>query len=78
MSEEKPTRAYGKKSKEDSEIKKSFDIDQSVSFIYKSEIRTGKIVKKLEYAAVVEIDTANGSSHSEDRTVINYSDLYGR
>lgn len=78
MAESKPTRAYGKKSKEDSEIKKSFDIDQSVSFIYKSEIRTGIIVKKLEYAAVVNIDLVEGSSHTESRTVINYGDLYRR
>ncbi|WP_321388138.1 hypothetical protein [uncultured Enterococcus sp.] len=78
MSEEKPARAYGKKSKEDSEIKKSFDVDQSVSFIYKSEIRTGVIVKKLEYAAVVKIDVIDGSSQTEDRTVINYSELYQR
>ncbi|WP_339101969.1 hypothetical protein [Candidatus Enterococcus clewellii] len=78
MSESKPTRAYGKKSKEDSEIKKSFDIDQSVSFIYKNESRTGTIVKKLEYAAVVEIDFVDEFSHSEDRTVINYSELQRR
>lgn len=78
MTESKKVRAYGKTSKEDSDIKKSFDVDQSVSFIYKSEIRTGTIVKKLDYAAVVKINLIAGSSNSEDRTVINYSDLYKR
>ncbi|MHC5215257.1 hypothetical protein ACYSNR_01220 [Enterococcus sp. LJL128] len=78
MAEPTQKKAYGKKQKEDSEIKKLFDIGQSVSFIYKSEIRIGVIAKKLEYAAVVEIDAVSGSSATEDRTVVNYNDMYQR
>ncbi|MBL1229006.1 hypothetical protein IW492_07135 [Enterococcus sp. BWB1-3] len=69
---------YRKKVDNDSEIKQSFDLEQKVSFIYKQEIRTGKIVKKLDYAAVVKIDLLASASHSEDKTVVNYSDLYKR
>ncbi|MBL1227838.1 hypothetical protein IW492_01160 [Enterococcus sp. BWB1-3] len=66
---------YWSKKEEFSEKSKAFHEGQEVSFIYKKEIRSGKIEVLRVNSAVISVKGIKIPVEKTERTVINYAKL---
>ena len=67
----------GWKPSEPSESSKQFSENQHVSFMYRKEIRSGKIKDLLTNSAIIELDSIKGHKEKNETIVIGYDKLYG-
>ena len=60
-----------------SESSKQFSENQHVSFMYRKEIRSGKIKDLLTNSAIIELESIKGHKEKNETIVIGYDKLYG-